>query len=342
MGIIAGLAALALVQQTAKPQKLEQKITALSNDLRQTLTLYDSLKVKVANEKDAKKLVSQFFDKLESIAHTAEGYLISAKTDQEKARISIIRFESLANTDRSGAEIEKVALEIANKYKESDALCAPLEDLTFFQYLSTERYGSFDTLIKQTKNPEVMASAQLASCFVQFLTDAGDINKLRTISIQYEKTKAGQRAALSYLLRTKLVLGQPMIDFNLDLMNGSRVSINSLKGKVVVLNFWGFWNDGSQAELNDIKTYVAKYPTRLSWIGINTDNWTTSFLSQRIKDTGITWSNVAAGSPSGIIPMNMGITNYPAKIIIDAQGVVRYLPGPRDWKSVLDEALDKA
>lgn len=342
MGATICIAAWILASQISTKSNLDEKIVALSNDLRTTLTLFDSLKAKVQNEKEGQKLYSQFYEKLDSLTHTADSYLLTAKTDDQKAKISVTRFEILANRGLGVDKLDDLAKDLLTKYKENASLCPWIEDLTFYQYLGSEHYGAFDTQLKQAKNQEVLASANLASCFIQFLADAGDINKFRAIAAQFPKTKAGQRSAKVYDYRTKIALGQPMVDLTLTLLDGTKLSVNSLKGKVVVLNFWGFWNDGSMTELADVKEYVTKYPTRLAWIGINTDNWTSKFVAQRIKDFGISWQNAAAGSPSGKLPMDLGIVAYPAKIIIDATGVIRFVPGSRDWRTPLDEALAKA
>ena len=334
------LAAFLLSSQAQKPS-IDEKIRSLSSDLRQSLTLLDSLKAKVTNQNEAVKLITQFSDKMEAIGSTAETYMALAKTDDDKVRLSIIRFEALANSLRPPEQIEGIANDILAKYKDSAALCLAIEDLTFFQYLTLDRYSTFDTMLKQSKNPEVLASSILAGIFIQFMTEEGDLNKLQVLSIKYKDTKAGQRAAKVFEIRTKLVLGQPMIDLDLNLLGGNKVSVSSLRGKVVVLNFWGFWNPPSMSELPEIKDYIFKYPTKLTWVGINTDNWTSAFVSQRIKESGMTWPNVAAGSPTGRLPMDFGIVNYPSKIIIDAVGIVRYVPSIRDWRPVLEDVLSK-
>ena len=334
--------ALAMVSQTNKKPSLDEQIQALAMDLRQSLTLFDSLKAKVENEKDAAKLISQFNEKLESIGKTAEKYLTQAKTDDAKFKVSLVRFEALANTPRTPQQIDTMANGILFQFKESPVICTAIEDLTFYQYLTPDRYGAFDTMLKQSKNEEVLASANLASYFIQMFNEAGDVNKFKALGQQYPKTKAGQRAAKIFDYRTKLVLGQPMLDLDVQLMNGTKLSVNSLKGKVVVVNFWGFWSPGSVTELSEVRDYVSKYPTRLAWIGINTDNWTQSYLTQKLKESGITWPNAAVVSPTSRLPMDWGITNYPSKIIIDSFGVVRYVPSTRDWRPVLEEALEKA
>ena len=142
MSVLAGFAAIILAHQGTKEVTLDQKIATLRSDLMQTLTLFDSLKTKVKTPDEAKTLVKNYFTKLESIADTSDRYLLVAKDDNQRAKTAMIKFESLSNTDRSAAEVEKMAVDIANKYKDSETLCEPLENLTFYQYLGAERYLS--------------------------------------------------------------------------------------------------------------------------------------------------------------------------------------------------------
>lgn len=342
MGATFCFAALCLLSQTPDKTTLEDKIQKLDSDLRQTLTLFDSLRDKVQNASEGQKLLGQLDEKLVSISSTALKYQAQAKTDDQRANIALVRFESLANANQTPQQIETLATEIATKYRESSVLSPALENLVFYKYLTPERYTPFETILKQSKNPEVLASTSLANLFISFINDTGDLNKFKSLGDQYPKTKAGQRASKIFDFRIKLSLGNPMPELDLELVTGFKFKVSSLRTKVVVLDFWGFWNQPSVAQFTEIKDYVSKYSSKLAWVGINTDNWTKPFIMQRIKDSGITWQNVMAGSITGPLPMDMGIINYPSKIIIDAMGVVRYVPSSRDWRQPLEEALAKA
>ena len=336
MGAVVCLAAILMFGQT-----IDEKANKLFDDYRQTMTLFDSLRVKVSAEADGAKLVTQLREKLQIIAQTATKYQSEAKTNDAKARLAVIRFQALASTLQPAEQTDAIAIEIATKYRESAGLCPFIEDLTFYKILGQDRYAPFDVLLKQSKNKEVVSSAFLANYFSSTMNDGFDINVYRLLSVNFKDTKAGQRAARIYNLRTTMSLGAPMPELELELLSGYKLKIGSLKGRVVVIDFYGFWSSGSVAEMPEIRDYVSKYSNKIAWIGINTDGWTKAFLTQRLTDLGANWQNCYGGSISGTLPIDLGIVAYPSKIIIDSYGVIRYLPGIRDWRPSLDEALSK-
>jgi thiol-disulfide isomerase/thioredoxin len=333
------IATLLLLGQGAK---VVDQSAVLSDDLKQTLTLFENLKSKVTNEKDGLKLLTQLNEKLTQIAQAAAKAQGAAKTDDARAKLAVVRFQALSSGVQKQVEIETLAGEIATKYRESSALCPFIENLTFFQVLGADRYTAFDDILKKSKNPEVLASANLANYFAKSHADDFDINKFKNLISLYPKTKAGQRASRIYDFRTKMSLGAPMLDLEVELLSGYKLNINSLKGRVVVLDFWGFWCSACAAEMPEIKEYVKRYQSKIAWVGVNTDGYTKAYLTSQLTSLGANWQNSYAGSITGTIPMDLGIVAYPSKIIIDSFGIVRYVPSIRDWRPVLEEALSKA
>lgn len=332
------LAAMMLIGQA----NVDDKVNQLTDELKQTMTLFETLKTGVKSEQDAKTLLSNLNEKLQQIAAAATKAQAVAKTDDVRAKLAMVRFEALSSGAKNPTETEKLATDIATKYRDATGLCASIERLTFTQYLSQEKYVAVDTILKQSKNPEVVASSYLANYFSQMMSDSADINKYKTLNQTYPKTKAGQRAGRIFDYRTKLSLSAPMPDVELELLSGFKLQANSLKGRVVVIDFWGMWQPACVAEIPDIKKYNTLYQSKIAWIGVNTDGCTKAYLTQQLKNMGANWQNVYAGSPTGQLPMDLGIIAYPSKIIIDSYGIVRYVPSIRDWRPILEEALSKA
>lgn len=63
----------------------------------------------------------------------------------------------------------------------------------------------------------------------------------------------------SEILRARLVEPQPIPAFALQTLDGRRVSSDSLKGKVVVINFWGLWCGWCLEEMPDIQRLHERY-----------------------------------------------------------------------------------
>lgn len=58
---------------------------------------------------------------------------------------------------------------------------------------------------------------------------------------------------------SRLPAAAPVPAFNLKRLDGSRVSLDSLKGKIVVINFWGIWCGWCIHELPDYQKLYEKY-----------------------------------------------------------------------------------
>jgi thiol-disulfide isomerase/thioredoxin len=341
MGASVSIAAVLLLSQSTGANPPD-RAKELADDLKQTLTLFETLRVKVSNEDAGKKLLVNLNEKLVLIAQSAAKAQLTAKSEDAKAKLAVVRFEALASGTQSAESNQTLALEIAKKYRESSALCPSIENLTFFQVLGQDHYAPFEDILKGSKNPEVLASTGLANAFSQAQSDNFDINRFKSLSLQFKDTKAGRRAARTFEYRTQISLGSPMPELDVELLSGYKLKVGSLKGRVVVLDFWGFWSPACVAEMPTIKDYVAKNTNKIAWIGVNTDSCTKGYLTQRLKELGANWQNTYGESVTGLLPLDFGIVAYPSKIIIDSFGIVRYVPSIRDWRPALDEALSKA
>ena len=61
------------------------------------------------------------------------------------------------------------------------------------------------------------------------------------------------------ILATRLATPQPVAPFTLRSLDGKRVSLDSLKGRIVVINFWGIWCGWCVQELADYQKLFEQY-----------------------------------------------------------------------------------
>lgn len=133
----------------------------------------------------------------------------------------------------------------------------------------------------------------------------------------------------------------PARPFTLSLFDGSRVALDDLKGKVVVLNFWGSWCVPCQAEAPVLERTARAYRDKgVLFVGVDTwDNETDAraFLSQY----GVTYAN--GMDDKGQITIDYGVSGVPETYFIDRDGqLVRKYIGPMsDFQltSYIDEML---
>jgi thiol-disulfide isomerase/thioredoxin len=115
------------------------------------------------------------------------------------------------------------------------------------------------------------------------------------------------------------VVGQPAPDFELTLMDGTKVTSTQLKGQVVVLNFWATWCVPCRAELPTLDRYYAVQGKHgLKVFAITTEN---SLPLSRLKGLFNAMSIPAVRRIKG--PYGP-LTGVPTNFIIDRAGKVRY------------------
>jgi cytochrome c biogenesis protein CcmG/thiol:disulfide interchange protein DsbE len=110
---------------------------------------------------------------------------------------------------------------------------------------------------------------------------------------------------------------KPATDFSLPGRDGKPVKLSSLKGKVVLLDFWATWCTGCKVEIPWFIEFDKAYRAKgLAAVGVAMDDegWKTSPLAHPISYTVVAGNFDAAGP--------YGITALPVTVLIDRAGRV--------------------
>lgn len=111
---------------------------------------------------------------------------------------------------------------------------------------------------------------------------------------------------------------------NLPNVEGKLVSLQSLKGKVVILDFWASWCGPCKPANVELKKLYKKYKAKgLEIYSVSIDDDEDRWKAA-IKKQGLNWLQVISpGGWASVAANAWGVEAIPANFIIDKNGVIR-------------------
>lgn len=167
---------------------------------------------------------------------------------------------------------------------------------------------------------------------------------LTTLSVQAQsngqQTKEKREAAFK-AAEEKLQPGMMAPDFTLNDLDGKPLSLSQLRGKYVVVDFWGSWCIWCVRGIPKMKEYYAKYSDKLEILGVDCREKEEAWR-KGVEEHQLPWKHVY--NPSGTDKDITGIyavRGYPCKAIIDPEGkIARIILGEDpEFYTYLDELL---
>ena len=135
---------------------------------------------------------------------------------------------------------------------------------------------------------------------------------------------------------------KPAQAFSLELLDGTAFTLDDLRGKVVMLDFWASWCAPCRYEaplLAEVYRGYAGQP--VEFVGIDIWDQRQSAIDH-VRRYGVTYPNVV--DDKGTVAISYGVRGIPEKFFIDQEGtVVRKFVGPvseETLRSALDALLD--
>ena len=108
-------------------------------------------------------------------------------------------------------------------------------------------------------------------------------------------------------------------EFTLNNVDGKPVSLSSLRGKYVVLDFWGTWCGWCIKGIPEMKDMYAKYSQRLEVVGIACGD-TEEAWKKCVADKALPWTNVLNATGEADVSAMYAVKGYPTKIVLDTDG----------------------
>ena len=176
-------------------------------------------------------------------------------------------------------------------------------------------------------NPDDVRTLQAQFDLARILK-MGDPAATQVILQDLAGNKNPQAAALAQqqlaAMQFTKTLGKEPLDLKFDAVDGTKVDLAKLRGKVVLLDFWATWCGPCRMEIpNVVTTYKGLHGQGFEIVGISLDQ----DKAQMMKFTeaaGMTWPEYFDGKNFGNdIGRRFGVDSIPAMWLLDKKGAIR-------------------
>lgn len=117
------------------------------------------------------------------------------------------------------------------------------------------------------------------------------------------------------------IVGAPAPDFELETVDGQRLRLSELRGRIVAVNFWATWCAPCRLEMPDLEARARRYPDRLVVLGVNFDEPAEEV--ERFRDElGLTFPLLL--DPGGEVQRLYRVLGYPTTFFVDESGTIRF------------------
>jgi thiol-disulfide isomerase/thioredoxin len=132
-------------------------------------------------------------------------------------------------------------------------------------------------------------------------------------------------------------------EFDLQSLDGSRTTLDSLKGKVLIVDFWATWCGPCIKEIPEYAEFYRKnQPRGIEVVGIVMDSGSPQEINDFVREFKIPYRQlVGDDKTSEAWGVNQG---YPTTFVIDGKGMIRtkVLGSPPDKFEKLQQVVDAA
>lgn len=176
------------------------------------------------------------------------------------------------------------------------------------------------------KNPATLAALAVYQRY--FERDAGT-DAARALSLLDVLKKAQPRCAALQRMDSRLrallqaSTGRKLPDFKVQDLRGDTVDSRQLRGKPLVILFWGTWNSSTYAQPRQVRRLEREWGDRVRFLVVGVDydakNFATRFRRDSL-DCPMVCEGDAFASP---LAEKLGVRTVPGNLLVDAGGVIR-------------------
>lgn len=126
---------------------------------------------------------------------------------------------------------------------------------------------------------------------------------------------------------------KPAPDITVSSLNGEKLKLSELKGKVVLLNFWATWCPPCREEIPSMmKLNAAMTGKKYQMVAVSLDEGGKAAIEDFFRTSGYLLPTYT--DPDGKAAAAYGVTGFPESFVIDKNGIiVKKIIGPLDWSA---------
>lgn len=146
---------------------------------------------------------------------------------------------------------------------------------------------------------------------------------LNALSTEFKATEEMKKIAHTLAMAKKFAIGAPITDFTQNDPSGKPVSLSSLKGKYVLIDFWASWCGPCRTEYPYIhKAYDQFKNKNFEVIGVSLDDKKDLWL-KAINDNHFDWIQVCDfKGRQNDVAVAYGISAIPQSLLVDPNGII--------------------